>query len=598
MIEEYTLPATRISNYLRLRLVICSSVVLILIVLIAYTVWDSYQERQLIITSVEAQSQSYARALKEHAERTFSEIDLVLKNTVEELEKTGISHKTRQAALELLIRRHAVAIPQISSLAFLDSNGQMRATSLTAITRLPSMAEHPLYHFHRTNRADTLFINPPFKSKMTEKWRFTLSRRVNTASGKFVGIVLAAVEISYFEKFYLSVVTSNNGRFTLATTAGDYLVLVPSSVEVYRSGKKTAAFFRELVQKTPAQTYHNPSSNIAKEYRIVSYSSLTNYPVVAIMSLGKDKALAEWRSTNINRSVTIGILGLVILILTRMLLQQLKLLDQKIQERTSQLSLTNLFLEKEIEDRKQAETDLLEQQHKMEQMASDMALAEERERGRIAGELHDQVGQRLILGKIKLDELISEAAAEQSLKVLTETVGLVEQSIEEIRTLTFQMRPPILASAGLLSALQWLANELQRDYGLHITIDAYGYPANNEQLRYEISSTLFQVSRELLLNVVKHAGVVTAWLTLQQTAEQIMIQVTDKGNGFDIHTETIKTSRQGGFGLYNIQRKLENLGGTCLIDTAPGSGTSITLSLPLKPELLKESCHESADSAC
>ena len=579
--------STYMSNYRHLRLVISCSVTLILTALIAYTVWDRYQERTYIIASVETQSQSYVRALKEHAERAFSEIDEILKDIVKELERAGGPEAISLSAIELLIKHHTADIPQIGSIVFVDSNGQMRATSLPGVHPLPDMSERPLYQFHRSNTSNELFINPPFKSRVTGKWRFTLSRRLNTPSGKFAGIILAAIEISYFEKFYLSVVGSNNGRFSLATTAGDYLVLVPSSEEVYRSGKQTAAFFRKLVQTIPAKTYHNPSSNIAKEYRIVSYNRLDRYPVVAIMSLGRDKALAEWQSANINRSITIGLLGLMIFILTRMLLQQIKFLDHKVQERTSLLSLANRFLEKEIEDRKQAETDLIQNQLKLDRMAGELSLTEDRERGRIAGELHDQVGQRLIFCKIKLEQLASEAGCKESLQEITAIETLVDQSLQDIRSLTFQLRPPILANAGLLAALQWLGEELQRDYGLEVKFDACHYGINQQKFRYEIRSTLFQIVRELLLNVVKHAGVSVAWLTLQQTETLLLIKVIDNGRGFDMAAAPV-TSKQGGFGMHNLQQKLDFLGGSCLVDTSPGAGTFVTLSLPLKPELFEE----------
>ncbi|MBV5350396.1 hypothetical protein JZU71_04510, partial [bacterium] len=183
--------------------------------------------------------------------------------------------------------------------------------------------------------------------------------------------------------------------------------------------KKTAEFFRKMVETVPAQTYHNSNSNIAKEYRIVSYNRLDKYPVVAIMSFGRNEAVAEWHSSAIKRGLIVGVLSLLIIILSRMLLRQLELLDQKVQERTSQLSLANLFLEKEIQDRREIEVDLLKHQQKMEEMAIEISLTEDRERSRIAGELHDQVGQRLILCKIKLDGLASGIADRESLQTVT-----------------------------------------------------------------------------------------------------------------------------------------------------------------------------------
>jgi signal transduction histidine kinase len=581
-------PPVITGNYHRLRLVIVGSVFLLLVSLIVFSVWDGFEDYQEIIKNVEGQSKSYARALKEHAERTFSEVDLVIQTAIQQIETRGGLNKLHQADLEKLVITLSSDIPQIGSLAVADATGRMISLSIPSPDELPSVADRKYFKHHKNNRSRALFISPPFKSRITGKWRFALSRRITTPSGRFAGVVIATIEISYFENLYLSVVANKNGRFSLASTDGDYLVLVPSTEEVYKNAKKTAAFFRKMVKTTPAQTYHNKRSNIANEYRIVSYNRLDKYPVVAIMSFGRDEAVAEWRSSAIKRGLTIGVLGLLIIILSRMLLQQLKLLDQKVQERTSQLSLSNRFLVKEIQDRRQIEENLLEHQQQMGKMAIEISLAEDRERSRIAGELHDQVGQRLILCKIKLDGLASDIIDSESLQTVIELEKLVEQSLQDIRSLTFQLRPPMLSSAGLLASLQWLGAELQRDYDMLVLFETGQYSTSMKHLRYEIRSVLFYATRELLLNVIKHAGVHSTQVTLLRKADLLEISVTDTGSGFSIDQIQKLSPNGGGFGLNNLRQKLEYLGGTLTIDSQPGRGAKVTISLPLHEGLLEE----------
>jgi len=587
MIEKQAFKKTDISSYRHLRLVIVGCVALLLLILTVVSVWDFYTEYQDVIANVETQSRSYARALKEHAERSFSEIDLAVQSSINQIELSGGTAKFNRQQLEYLFRSTIANIPQISAVVFIDRSGQMSANSLPNLTALPNISNLQLYRFHRDNRSQEIFFNPPFKSRITGKWHFSLSRRVNAPSGTFAGIIAAAIDISYFEKIYLSLVADNNGRFSLVSTVGDYLVLVPGSEDVYLSRRKTATFFRNLVESAPTGTYHNPKSNIAKEYRIVSYNRLAKYPVVAIMSFGRDQAVQEWFWSTTKSGIILMILILLIIGLTNMLLNQIKLLNHRVQERTSLLSLSNSFLEKEIDERKQAQANLLEQQHKIDTISSELSLAEDRERGRIAGELHDQVGQQLILCKIKLDGLAHEAADKESLREIMAIETLVDQSLQDIRSLTFQLRPPVLANAGLLAALQWLGEELQRDYGLELKFDIYHHSVGLPLLRYEIRSTLFQMVRELLLNVIKHADVSVAWLSLHQTEDLLQIKVIDNGRGFDNKCTPVPVSREGGFGLHNLKQKLDFLGGSCLIDTAPGMGTFVTISLPLKPELFE-----------
>ena len=576
------------SNYQHLRLVIIGSVAFVLIALIAFSAWNSYEDHQNVITNAEEQTRSYARALKEHAERTFSEVDLVIQTTVRQIESAGGLSKLSPFEQRLLLSLRTRDIPQIGSLSTIDSSGQMQATSLPEHSNLLNLAQRQLYQFHRNNNSDLLFINPPFKSRITGKWRFTLSRRINGPSGTFAGIVMAAIEISYFEQLYLSVVPNKNARFTLASTNGDYLVLIPTAEDVYSSAKKTAPFFRKLVATMPANTYHNRSSNIAREYRIVSYNRLDKFPVVAVMSVGRNAALAGWRVATIKQGFIIFFIILLVIVLTNMLLQQIRLLDHKVQDRTSLLLLANRFLEKEIEDRKQIESNLLNHQQKIESMACELSLAEDRERERIAGELHDQVGQRLIYCKLKLDGLANEASNQETLQDVTEVGNLVEQSLRDIRSLTFQLRPPILASAGFIAALQWLTEELNRDYGLAIECHTADYDVCLKQPRYEIRSALFQATRELLLNVIKHAGVSTARLLVRRESDLLTICITDSGIGFSPQQELATPSTHGGFGLYNLRQKIEFLGGNFLIESSSNTGTRATITLHLKDEYLEE----------
>ncbi len=572
----------------RLPLLISSVAALVLFLLIAFTAWDSYIEYNSAIASLEAQSRSYARGLKEHAERTFSETDLLLRNTLKDLEAGGGPDNLDRQALENLIKDHLEDIPQIGAITIIDSHGIIKATSLEGVTVFPDVHDRKFYSFHKNNNSAGLFINPPFKSKLAEKWRFSLSRRINSPSGKFAGIILATIDLAYFEDLYLSIGSDKNARFSLVSEAGDYLILVPGTEAVYKSGKKTAVFFRDMAKKSPSGTYHNKRSNIAQEYRIISYHRLDKFPVFAIMSFGKGKALEQWYSSTIKRVITSALLSILIIILARLLTQKVDLLEQKVMERTSLLSLTNRFLENEIEDRKQIEKNLLEEREKMEQMVIELSLAEDRERGKIAGELHDQVGQRLIYCKMKVDGLASELSDRKEIEKLIEIENIVEASLQDIRSLTFQIRPPILAGAGLLAAFQWLAEELSRDYEFAVEVDSSSYDLTTKQPIYEIRSAIFQATRELLLNVIKHAGVKTSKLSVQREGNLLSISVTDKGTGISNHEKLQTDTTNVRFGLYNLKQKLNFLGGELVIESSPGTGTRASISLHLKNEFLEE----------
>jgi len=231
-------------------------------------------------------------------------------------------------------------------------------------------------------------------------------------------------------------------------------------------------------------------------------------------------------------------------------------LEARVAERTSALVLAN---------------------DRMKMVTFELLWAEERERERIAGELHDQVGQSLLLAKMKLDALSNGISSDSLRRQAEEAANLVEDSILDIRSLTFRMRPPILDTAGIETALEWLCSSISNDYNLQVDFasDAQPKPLSDEA-RY----SLYQAVRELLLNVVKHAGTEKARVAVTSGSQALAVHVSDDGSGFNRHDTDLDHAASGGYGLYNVQRRIEHLGGRFAIESAPGRGTSATLTVP------------------
>jgi len=217
-------------------------------------------------------------------------------------------------------------------------------------------------------------------------------------------------------------------------------------------------------------------------------------------------------------------------------------------------------------------------------MSFKLLRAQEQERARIAAELHDQVGQSLLLAKMKLDMLASELNNTGKRSSADDISSLLETSIHDIRSLTFGMRPPLLDTAGIETALEWLCTTLHKDYNLLIECSCI---CSQIPLSRETRYSLFQAVRELLLNVAKHAGVSKANLTLRIRDNKLVVNVSDSGNGFDQPVPHNQVTQGGGFGLFNVQQRIEQLGGSITIASKTGEGTSVTLNIPLE-----ENCRE------
>ncbi|HZV83203.1 MAG TPA: PAS domain S-box protein [Geobacteraceae bacterium] len=223
--------------------------------------------------------------------------------------------------------------------------------------------------------------------------------------------------------------------------------------------------------------------------------------------------------------------------------------------------------------------DLAKANEQIKMMSFQLLRAEEQERARIAGELHDQVGQALLLAKMKLDMLASELGNTVKRTNADNISALLENSIHDIRTLTFGMRPPLLDTAGIEAAFEWLCTSLRTDYDLQIDFDCSDRPI---PLPGEKRYSLFQAVRELLLNVAKHAGVSRARLSLLVRDNNLVVHVSDAGAGFEQTATYDRVTTGGGFGLFNVQQRIEQMGGSIDIRSTAGKGTTVTLSIPLE----------------
>ena len=182
----------------------------------------------------------------------------------------------------------------------------------------------------------------------------------------------------------------------------------------------------------------------------------------------------------------------------------------------------------DVSERRKSDAKILEYQEKLRRLAFDWALAEERERRRIAAHLHDGVGQTLALTQNKLAATRS-APPDSIPATIDECVRLIEESIAQTRSLTFDLSPPILYDLGLEPALRWLAEQMGQRYGLHVEVEG----DTDLKMDPEVAAIVFRSVRELLTNVSKHAHVSAAKVTLAQMPEKVAVTVEDIGAGFD-----------------------------------------------------------------
>jgi PAS domain S-box-containing protein len=235
----------------------------------------------------------------------------------------------------------------------------------------------------------------------------------------------------------------------------------------------------------------------------------------------------------------------------------------------------------DITQRKKLDEQLLEQRQHLRSMAAELALTEERQRRDLAQDLHDSIGQTLALSKLRVDSIrYGEAASKISpeLEVLSRNL---EDAIEQTQSLIFRLSPPVLYQVGLGEALEYLAELMEKNYGIPIAVSS---ELDSLALPEDESVLLFRAVQELLINMVKHAHASRSGITLKRSDDQVQVEVQDDGIGFDVGLLSAQGSVKKGFGLLSIRERLHNLGGHMEVQSSPGGGTKVIIAAPLRTE--------------
>lgn len=221
-------------------------------------------------------------------------------------------------------------------------------------------------------------------------------------------------------------------------------------------------------------------------------------------------------------------------------------------------------------------------------LAAELVRAEDRERRRLAELLHDHVQQLLVGAKMQIG--LVKTKSEETLQDELERIDeLLLEALEATRSLSIELSPPILYDQGLAAALRWLAGRLKEQHNFAATVEADPAAEPEDE---ELRNLLFQSARELLLNVIKHAGVSGARIRSSIGSGQILLEVVDEGRGF---VPSKAEESRDSYGLFQIRERIDTVGGTFRIESAPGQGTHASISVPYESFVLDRPSRERSD---
>lgn len=249
----------------------------------------------------------------------------------------------------------------------------------------------------------------------------------------------------------------------------------------------------------------------------------------------------------------------------------------QIQQRDSALQLAHDELDARVKERT---VELQQAEEKLRKLSNRLLQLRDEERRQIARELHDSSGQNLVALSINLSMLQIEAQkwGPKAMKALNDSIALVKTVLQEVRTISYLLHPPLLDDAGLESALRWFVDGFVERSNISVSLEL---PPNLGRLPTEMETTLFRVVQECLTNIHRHSESTSASIRLTREPGEICLEVSDQGKGISPEI-ALNQERPPGVGISGMQERLRQLGG--LLQIRSGSeGTTVIATVPLVP---------------
>ena len=371
------------------------------------------------------------------------------------------------------------------------------------------------------------------------------------------------------EEDYRSIFENAVEGICRSTVDGKFLKVNPALVKMLGYDSEEELLNVDI----PTQVYYDPLDRLEFQRKIAEHDKVTS------LELRMKKKNGELIYVNVNDRIQRDANG-------EILYYEATIEDVTERKKTEEaLQRAHAELETRVRERTaelaKANRDLMEYHHQLRLMASELSLLQEEERRKMATYLHDTIGQALAVAKIKLKGVQEAVRSNGILDSMNEILELIEFAIQETRSLTFDLSPPILYELGFESAVEWLAEQIGEKQNLRIT---YENDRAEKPLGNDVRVVLFQTVRELLLNVVKHAEAKTVKISLCREGDNLRIDLKDDGIGFDTSEIFSCRSKNRGFGLFDIRERLRHLGGHAEVKSQVGFGTHVTLTATLRVE--------------
>lgn len=513
----------------------------------AYRVWTAYQQE---LRAANVSLANLVRGLSQHAEDAIRNADSNLVNLVARIEHSGMQ-PSNLASINKMLNLRQAEFPEPYQLLVVDEKGNGVAASLEKLTEIGmNFSDRAFFRFHRTSPDRSLHVWGAVPNVASSEWILPISRRINHADGRFAGVALAAIKITYFQKFYDSFDIGRAGMILMTLEDGIVVARRPFDVAKIGSSIADGPLYTEYLSKEASGSALTKSVLDGVE-RLYDYHHLDQFPIIVTVGFARNDILAAWRKDAIRDSIAVAVLVGILSLLGLGFVRQVK----------------NLSLMKDY---------LAESRRRLRKLSEHQEQIKEQERIRIARDIHDDLGQNLLA--LKFDIAMLHERTSGMHPRLHERVGLALQNIDVtmscVRSIINDLRPATL-QLGLHAAADWQLKKLASMSPIKCTLMSND---TDFGLTEDQTTAVFRILQESLSNIVRHARAGNLTVTLHKDASQFSMTVTDDGIGIDpVARKKIKA-----FGLIGIKERIHSLGGEFSIEGKPGKGTKLVIAIPLR----------------
>jgi signal transduction histidine kinase len=404
-----------------------------------------------------------------------------------------------------------------------------------------------------------------------------IGKDINHIAGQLQGVLGLEIYVAIHKKHLVRREWEKGMRMLGLESDWD---LFPSSVIVSR----TLEVVPEIIGDFLSTEHHEPMKmatglDVTIDGRIYHCGFIPLYDVggtergeIVVMFNVTDQV--SWaRSSILTIGVICVVVGIALFILFSMLLERVQ---RQLEGARLELVKSNEQLRREIGERRLAEKELRKSSKELHDLSRHLQSLKEEERTSIAREIHDELGQILTVLQIELSDLSIELPKDKtSLREKTESMSeLINESIQSVQRISSNLRPPILDDLGIVSAIEWLAEDFQTRTEIKCAVTF-----NNEDiiLDKDRSTAVFRIFQELLTNIARHANADTVKASLKKEKDRVMLVIKDNGRG--INKEEISSPKS--FGIIGMRERSHFVGGEVKISGVNGKGTTVTVTIPI-----------------